>query len=149
MLQTVVNKNQWTAYGAIAFEPKLKKLGDGKVMAFTVLITESAGENTYLPLYAFNKKAQVFCQLAHRGSMVFVKGIFRTTVKTTSIQGKQLIAVFLKVNDFEVLIREPVKIDDIDFADTVALYDPDNFMEEDENGESKDSEETRDSETEE
>ena len=142
-MPTLVNKNQWTTYGVVAIEPRLKKLGDKKVMAFTIIITESAGENTYLPIYAFNKKAQVLCQLAHRGSIVFVKGIFRTTVKTTSVQGKQLIAIFLKVNDFEVLIKEPIKVDDIDFADTVALYDPDNFMEEDENGKPEDSQETR------
>ena len=147
-MPTIVNKNQWTALGVVAQEPHLKKLGDKKVFAFTVLITESAGENVYLPLYAFNKKAQVFAQLAHKGSVIFVKGIFRTAVKTTSVQGKQLIQVFLKVNDFEVMIREPVKVDEIDFADTVALYDPDNYMEEEEDGKPKDSQETRPSEIE-
>lgn len=146
-MPTIVNKNQWTAYGVVAVEPRLKKLGDKKVMAFTILITESAGVNTYLPIYAFNKKAHVLAELAHKGAMLFVKGIFRTTVKTTSVQGKQLIQVFMKVNEFEVLIREPIKVNDIDFADTVALYDPDNFIEEDENGEYKNSQETCASET--
>ena len=136
-METIINKNQWTALGVVAQEPILKKLSDKKVMAFTILITESAGANTYLPIYAFNKKAHVLTALAHKGSVIFVKGIFRTTVKTTSVQGKQLIAIFLKVNDFEVMIREPVKVQDIDFADTVALYDPDNFIEEEENSEPK------------
>lgn len=129
----IPNKNQWTAYGVVAIEPAIKKLGNGKTMATTVLISESAGEKVYLPLVAFNSKAHVMCTLAHKGSIVFVKGGFRTKTHTTSIRAKTLVQVFLKVNEFEVLVREPVEIDNIDFADTVALYDPDSFMEEEEN----------------
>ena len=136
-----INHNQWNAYGVVMQEPQLRKLGNKKVMAFTILMTESAGAKSYLPIYAFNTKAHVLCSLAHRGSMIFAKGTFKTAVKTTSIQGKQLISLFLKITDFEVLLREPIKVADIDFADTVALYDPDNYMEEEDNGESKDSQE--------
>lgn len=129
----MINKNQWTAYGVVAQEPRLKKLANEKVLAFTILITESAGEKVYIPIYAFNEKAHVLCALAHKGAIIFAKGIFRTKVRTTSVQAKNLIGLFMKVNEFEVLVREPVAVEDINFADTVALYDPDNFMEEEEN----------------
>ena len=132
----MINQNQWSAYGVVLQEPILKKLSEKRVMAFTIIMTYSAGDKTYLPIYAFNKKAHVLCALVHKGASIFAKGSFRTTTKTTSIQAKQLISMFLKVNDFEVLIKEPVKIDDIDFADTVALYDPDNYMEEEDSGKS-------------
>lgn len=128
-----INKNQWTAYGLVLQEPRLKKLGDKRCLAFTILVTESSGEKVYLPIYAFNDKAHVLCTLAHKGAMLFVKGIFKTKVRTTSVQSKELIGMFLKVNEFEVVVKEPIKVEDIDFADTVALYDPDNYMEENEN----------------
>ena len=128
-----INKNQWTAYGVVAQEPRLKKLSEKRILAFTILITESAGEKVYLPIYAFNDKAHVLNTLAHKGSMIFAKGTFRTNVRTTSIKSKQMIGLFLKISEFEVLVREPIDVKELDFADTVALYDPDNFMEEDEN----------------
>ena len=127
-----INQNGWTGYGVVAQEPVLKKLSDNKVMAFTVLISESAGQKTYLPVYAFNEKAHIMCSLAHKGSVIFAKGIFKTKVQTTRIQAKVLIGLFLKINEFEVLLKEPIRVDEIDFANTVALFDPDNFMEEEE-----------------
>ncbi len=126
------NKNGWTAYGIVLYEPRLLKLSGGHVAARTVVATESAGEKVYLPITAYNKKAHTLVALAHKGSTVFLKGTFRTNTTTTSIKAKELLHLQLKVNEFEVLIREPVKIEDLDFADAVAVYDPDTFMEEEE-----------------
>lgn len=130
----MLNKNQWTAFGVVAQEPRIKKISKDKVIAFTVLISESANEKVFLPICAFNNKAHVLCSLAHRGSQIFVKGTFRSKTKITSVKSKTLVCLFLKVSEFQVMVREPVKVEENDFADTVALYDPDIYMEEDENG---------------
>lgn len=138
-----INKNQWTAYGVVALEPTLKKLSGGKVMATSILITQSANENVYIPICAFNDKAHVLCALAHKGSIIFAKGIFRSKLTTTSIQAKSLISISMKINEFEVLVREPIRVEDLDFADTVALYDPEAFMEVEGDGEPENSQEAR------
>lgn len=125
----MVNKNQWSIYGVVLFEPKIMKFSDNDIVARTVIMTESIGKKTYLPISAYNKKAHILAALAHKGSTIYAKGIFKTKTTTTSIQAKELIHIELKITDFDVIIREPIKIKDLDFADVVAAYDPDAFME--------------------
>lgn len=123
------NSNQWTAYGVVLYEPRLMKMSGDHVACRTVIATQSAKEKVYLPITAYNKKAHTLIALAHKGSTIFVKGSFRTKTTTTSIKAKELLHLELKVNEFEVLLREPVKIEETDFADAVAVYDPETFME--------------------
>ena len=137
--------NEWHALGVVNDEPVLKKLDTkGGVMAKTVLVIapEMNGEEpVYLPIEAYNKKAHVLCALAHRGSTIFVKGKLKSNLRLTSQQGKTLVGISFKVNDFAVLIREPVKVTEMDFAQVVQLYEPEAFMatdeEEEENEESE------------
>ena len=122
--------NSWSVLGVVNEEPKLMKIKDNKVMARTVLVVRSEGtdEKTYLPVVAFNKKAHIFCSLAHRGSTIFAKGVIKSNVSITSKQGKSLIGISFKITDFSVLIREPIETGEGDFADIVQLYDPESFM---------------------
>lgn len=126
----IPSKNQWTAYGVVAYEPKLMTLNKGVVAAKTVLITETAGVKVHLPVVAYNKKAHVLCAVAHKGSTIFAKGVFLSHTEVTSIQGKTLIGVDMKINEFEVMIREPVNVEDVDFVDIAAKYDPEFVIEE-------------------
>ena len=111
------NSNQWTAYGVVLYEPRLMKMSGDHVACRTVIATKSAKEKVYLPITAYNKKAHTLIALAHKGSTIFVKGSFRTKTTTTSIKAKELLHL------------ELVKIEDTDFADAVAVYDPETFME--------------------
>ena len=127
------HKNQWTALGVVAYEPVLKKINDDLVAAKTVIISENNGEKNQIPVVAYNKKAHVLCALAHKGSTIFAKGVFQTNMQLTSIQAKTLLTINFKIIDFEVMIREPVKISDVDYVDIAAKYDPEFFMEEEDN----------------
>lgn len=123
----------WHAVGVVNVEPVLKKLSGGKVMARTILAIEPerVGEPmVYLPVHAFNKKAHVLCAQAHRGSTIYCKGTFRSNLQTTSQQGKTLIGILFKIIDFTILIKEPVAVEEKDFIETVRLYEPEAFMEE-------------------
>lgn len=121
--------NNWTALGVVQREPKLVKIANGKVMARTVIICDSLEGKTYLPVVAFNKKAHVLAALAHRGSTIYASGSMFSKTQLTSKQGKTLVGLTFKITDFIVLVREPVETKDVDFADVVQMYDPDNFME--------------------
>lgn len=128
-----MNMSNWSALGVVVEEPKLMKLGEDKVMAKTILCVnakESCDKNMYLPVVAFNKKAHVLCSLAHKGSYIFAKGTFLTNERITSKQGKTLIALNLKITDFEILVKKPLEINEIDFVQTVQLYDPEIILEE-------------------
>ena len=124
-----ISSNQWTALGVVAYEPVLKKLSEDRVAARTVIISESSGEKTQIPVVAYNKKAHVLCALAHKGSTIFAKGVLCTNIELTSRQAKTLVMINFKITDFDVLIREPIKVDDIDYVDIAAKYDPEYFME--------------------
>ena len=128
-------ENEWSALGIVAYEPIKKKIAQNTIVAKTVLLSNTKGEVQKIPICAFNEKAHTLCALAHKGSTIFAKGTIETSTKITSIQSKVLICLNLKVTEFEVLLREPVNIDNIDYADVVEMYDPESFidMEEKEN----------------
>lgn len=127
--------NNWSALGVLQSEPKLIKISDGKVMARAVLVCDAVEGKTYIPIAAFNKKAHVLTALAHRGSIIYATGSMYSTTQITSKKGKTLVGITFKLNDFVVLVKEPIKTSDEDFADVVQMYDPDNFMEDSENAE--------------
>lgn len=125
-------KNNWTAVGVVTTEPVLQKYGDEVVVAKTILTIDpinNGDKPTYLPVCAFNKKAHVLCAIAHKGSTIFAKGTINSSTSLTSIQGKTLVGVSFKITDFVVLKREPIKVDEQDFVEVVQLYDPEAFME--------------------
>ena len=126
--------NNWCVLGTVHSEPKLMKIKNG-VMAKTVIAIDpdiNGDERIYLPVVAFNKKAHTLCALAHRGSIIFVKGRFKSHLTITSNQGKTLVGLTFKVLDFEVLAREPIDVNEDDFVGVVQLYEPETFMEGDE-----------------
>lgn len=124
--------NSWSAYGVVLEEPTLMSLKDDVVCAKTILAVEGG---TYLPLTAFNKKAHVLCALVHRGATILAKGYVQSKVTITSNQGKMLVGTTFKVTDFVVMKKEPVAVDEANFADVVQLYEPSSYMqmEEEEN----------------
>ena len=92
----------------------------------------AGGVTDYLPITVFNKKAQVFVALVHKGSKIYAKGTIMTKLDTTDY-GKTIIAISFKVTDFDVIQRtEPSNIEESDFVDVVELYDPESFMDSEE-----------------
>lgn len=137
----MANINNWSVVGVVNAEPKLMKIKDNKVLAKTVLVIRStdSDEKTYLPVVAYNKKAHVLCSLAHRGSTIFAKGVIKSSINTTSKQGKTLVCISFKITDFSVLIREAVESGEDDFVETVQLYDPEAYMDSGESEEENES----------
>ena len=133
-MKTNISKNRWEATGIVLKEPTLKKLSNDTVVARTILMTQSSEERCVFPVSAFNKNAYILCALAHKGSMIFAKGVIKTRESVTSIQAKRLVSIQFKITDFKVLLKEPIDFEEINFADTIAFYEPDSFMEGDEDG---------------
>ena len=127
--------NSWEALGVVQEEPKLMKLSEGKIMCRSVLAVgiEHKKGLAYLPVVAYNKKAHIFAETVHKGATIYCKGIIKSHESITSQQAKVLVGLSFKINEFVILIKEPVKTDEISFADVIQLYNPDNFMEVEEN----------------
>ena len=124
--------NNWNAYGVVLEEPKIMKLSEGKIMCRTVLAVgvDHQKANAYLPIVAYNKKAHIFAQTVHKGATICCKGVMVSKESITSQQAKVLVGLMFKITDFVVLIKEPVKTNELDFVDVVQLFNPENFMEE-------------------
>ena len=123
--------NSFVITGVVLEEPMLKKLSGGKVMANTI-VKVVGGENTIVPIVAFNKKAHILCALAHKGSQIYAKGVLKSKTHITSEKGKTLIELILKVTDFAVLVKEPIQVEEGDYVDIVKLYDPELITDEEE-----------------
>lgn len=121
--------NKWQVVGIVMNEPKLMKIDEKHVVAKAIIKVEGK-ENTLLPVATYNKKAHVFCALAHRGSLIVASGKIVCSTDITSIQAKTLISVSFKLNDFDVLRKEPIEVEYQDYVDIANICDPENFLEE-------------------